>query len=174
MRRSLIKLHGTYWNKNSCQELQVNDPELSYRSEASTLTLNSQISMMEGYVNDSPPNFWLWLTVIRAHEIEIRRPSVRLWHQLSLNLLHGFLSNVGCCFPWAIRAGVFFFIIFLNWEFVRIFFVFVIIWDPMEEFFFENSTPPSNHFWIFSNSSQKYCFGFLNFFFFSFRFFTII
>ncbi len=51
--------------------------------------------------------------VSRAHEIEIRpssvvRPSVRgpspvrLWHRLSLKLLHGFLSNFGCGFPWAI------------------------------------------------------------------------
>ncbi len=41
--------------------------------------------------------------VSRAHDIEIcpssvivRRPSVS---QLSLNRMHGFLSNFGCCFP---------------------------------------------------------------------------
>ncbi len=43
--------------------------------------------------------------VRRAHEIEIcpsviRRPSVRpSVSQLSLNLMHGFLSNFGSCFP---------------------------------------------------------------------------
>ena len=47
--------------------------------------------------------------VSRAHEIEICpssavRPSVS---QLSLNLMHGFLSNFGCCFPWAIRSDFF-------------------------------------------------------------------
>ncbi len=52
--------------------------------------------------------------VSRAHEIEIRpssvvrRPSVRLWHQLSLNFMHGFLSNFSCGFPWAICPDVFF------------------------------------------------------------------
>ncbi len=34
--------------------------------------------------------------VRRAHEIEIRPSSVS---QLSLNLIRGFLSNFGCCFP---------------------------------------------------------------------------
>ena len=33
---------------------------------------------------------------------------VRLWHRLSLNLLHGFLSNFSCCFPYAIYARTFF------------------------------------------------------------------
>ncbi len=36
-----------------------------------------------------------------------RTSSVGLWHQLSLNLLHGILSNFGCCFPWAIPPDVF-------------------------------------------------------------------
>ncbi len=51
--------------------------------------------------------------VSRAHEIEIRpssvvRPSsVRLWDRLSLKLLHGFLSNLSCAFPWAICSDVF-------------------------------------------------------------------
>ncbi len=54
------------------------------------------------------------------------RPSVRLWPRLSLKLLHGFLSNFSCGFPWAICPEVFF-----NFEkkiiliFLRIFFVFV-------------------------------------------------
>ena len=54
------------------------------------------------------------------------RPSVRLWHRLSLKLLHGFLSNFSCGFPWAICADFFFpfrkknILILL-----RIFFVFV-------------------------------------------------
>ncbi len=32
---------------------------------------------------------------------------VRLWHRLSLKLLHGFLSNFSCGFPWAIFPEVF-------------------------------------------------------------------
>ncbi len=51
-----------------------------------------------------------------AHEIEICLSSVhlsvrRLCHkcmsQLSMDLMHLFLSNFGCCFPWAIRRGNF-------------------------------------------------------------------
>ncbi len=74
--------------------------------------------------------------VSRAHEIEIRpssvvrpspvvrRPSsVRLWHRLSLKLLHGFLSNFGCGFPWAICPDVF-------WFFYA-YFSFSLTWDPM-------------------------------------------
>ncbi len=68
------------------------------------------------------------LDVSRAHEIEICpssvvRPSVS---QLSLNLMHGFLSNFGCCFPWAIRSDAFWiFEYFFYYYFLRIFFVFV-------------------------------------------------
>ncbi len=56
----------------------------------------------------------------------IHRPSVHLWHRLSLKLLHGFLSNFGCSFPRAIYPDSFFIFekkIFFN--FLRIFFVFV-------------------------------------------------
>ncbi len=35
----------------------------------------------------------------------VHRPSVSL---LSLNLVHRFLSNLGCCFPWAIRSDKYF------------------------------------------------------------------
>ena len=37
-------------------------------------------------------------------------------HRLSLNLLHGFLSNFGCCFPWATLQphGFFFFFFFFE------------------------------------------------------------
>ena len=43
-----------------------------------------------------------------AHEIAICRSSVvrPSVSQLSLNLMHGFLSNCGCCFLWAIRSDV--------------------------------------------------------------------
>ena len=53
----------------------------------------------------------------------VRRSPVRLWHRLSVNLLHGFLSNFSSCFPWVIRQDVFFnlkknngifFIVFVN------------------------------------------------------------
>ncbi len=57
----------------------------------------------------------------------VRRPSsVRLWHRLSLKLLHGFLSNFSCGFPGAIGPDVFF--IFekkKKLNLLRIFFVFV-------------------------------------------------
>ncbi len=43
-------------------------------------------------------NFSLWYGTI------VRRPSLL---QLSLNLMHGFLSNFGCCLPWAIRSDFF-------------------------------------------------------------------
>ncbi len=36
------------------------------------------------------------------------RPSVRLWHRLSLKLLYGFLSNFSCGFPWAISPDAVF------------------------------------------------------------------
>ncbi len=53
----------------------------------------------------------------------VRRPSVvRLWHRLSLKLLHGFLSNLSCGFPWAIWLEGFF---FFFWFCLRIFFMFV-------------------------------------------------
>ncbi len=70
--------------------------------------------------------------VSRAHEIAIcpssvRRPSVRpSVSQLSLNLMHGFLSNFICGFPWAIRSDIFWIFekkFFL--DFLWIFFVFV-------------------------------------------------
>ena len=47
------------------------------------------------------------------HEIEIRpasvRPSIHLWHLLSLKLLHGFLSNFSCGFLFIFLFFVFFF-----------------------------------------------------------------
>ncbi len=52
---------------------------------------------------DQVPYYKLWAFlalldyVSRAHEIKIRHSSVRLWHRLSLNLLHVFLSTFGCC-----------------------------------------------------------------------------
>ena len=57
--------------------------------------------------------------VSRAHEIKIRPSSVRgvvrLWHELSLNPGHGFLSNFGSCFPWDICPDVcLFFVFFLK------------------------------------------------------------
>ena len=61
------------------------------------------------------------------------RPSIRpsSVSQLSLNLRHGFLSNFGCCFPWAIRRGNF----FIYWKFFFWFFYeyfsFSLTWDAM-------------------------------------------
>ncbi len=53
----------------------------------------------------------------------VRRPSVT---QLSPNLMRGFLSNFGCCFPWAIRPDFFFnFWKKFFFDFLRIIFVFV-------------------------------------------------
>ncbi len=79
--------------------------------------------------------------------------SVRLWLRLSLNLLHGFLSNIGCCFPWAICWGHF----FIFWKkkslnfFTNIFHFRYhgTLWEPK----LQNATAPSNYFWILSNFS---------------------
>ena len=43
-------------------------------------------------------------SVVRRPSSVVRHPSVS---QLSLNLMHGFLSNFSCGFPWAIRSDVF-------------------------------------------------------------------
>ncbi len=80
-------------------------------------------------------------------------PSVRPWHRLSPNLLHGFLSNFNyCCFPWAIMPGLF--RIFekknVSGFFANIFgFDSQTLWEPK----FQNVTPPSTHFRIFANLS---------------------
>ncbi len=70
--------------------------------------------------------------VSRAHEINIRPSSVvpssvvRLWHRLSLKLLHGLLSNFSCGFPWAICPAFFFmFEKKFVFDFLQIFFLFV-------------------------------------------------
>ncbi len=62
-----------------------------------------------------------FLSVVRPSVV---RPSVS---QLSLNLMHGFLSNFSCGFPWAIRSDVFLIFEkkFFFFDFLRIFFVFV-------------------------------------------------
>ncbi len=72
-------------------------------------------NFMGSYLSAISPEHFLALLdyVSRAHEIAIYpssvvRPSVRpSVSQLSLNLMHGFLSNFGCWFPWAIRSDVF-------------------------------------------------------------------
>ncbi len=52
--------------------------------------------------------------VSRAHEIEVCPSSVRpsSVSQLSLNVMHGFLSNFICSFSWTIRRGIFFVFIY--------------------------------------------------------------
>ncbi len=61
-------------------------------------------------------------SVVRASSV------VRLWHRLSLKLLHGFLSNFSCGFPWAICPDVCFsFLRKKNSEY----FSFSVTWDPM-------------------------------------------
>ncbi len=76
--------------------------------------------------------------VSRAHGIKIRPSSVvrrlssvvRLWHRLSLKLLHGFLSNFGCSFPRSICPDVLFFEIFFFLIFYE-YFSFSLTWDPV-------------------------------------------
>ena len=97
------------------------------------------------------------------------RPSVS---QLSLNLMHGFLFNFGCCFPWAIHSDVFW--IFEKKNVFLIFFTNIFhfhlhgtLWEPR----FQNATPPStnrsrklsNFIWIFSPIHTKLHLGFLKF-----------
>ena len=81
----------------------------------------------------------------------VLRPSVS---QLSLKLMNGFLSDFGCCFPWAIPSDVFW--IKKNWIFYE-YFLFALIWDPMRTKN-QNATPPTNRsrnfsnvFWILKN-----------------------
>ncbi len=69
--------------------------------------------------------------VSRAYEIEIRSSVIRPWHQLSLNLLHEFLSNFDSCFPWAICPDF----LFCNFWKKKDFYEYVsfsLTWDPME------------------------------------------
>ncbi len=117
---------------------------------------------------------WQFLAMLdyvsRAHEIEIC-PSIRLWHQLSLNLLCGFLSKFGCCFPWAICPEVFW--IFerkMIFGFLWIFFVFVNIGLYGSKNFKTLLLPQITFesFQTFSEissqlSTLKECFGFLKF-----------
>ncbi len=65
----------------------------------------------------------------------IWRLSIRLWHRLSLKLLHGFLSNFSCGFPWAIGPYVFFFFFFFfifekKKSFGCFYKYFPLTWDP--------------------------------------------
>ena len=79
----------------------------------------------------------------------VRRPSML---QLSLNLMHGFLSNFGCCIHWAIRSDVFWIFFKKNLgDFLTIFFVFVNM-GPMGAKI-QNGTPPTNRSQKFSNFS---------------------
>ena len=77
----------------------------------------------------------------------VGRPSGRLWHRLSLNLLHAFLSNFSCCFPWAICPDIFL-ILKKKWgDFLRIFFfVFVNMKPYLSKI--QNATP-TNRSWKF-------------------------
>ncbi len=96
--------------------------------------------------------------VSRAHEIEIClssvRPSVRrpFVLQLSLNLMHGCLSNFGCCFPWAIRWG-WFLEKYIYIYFFRIVFVFKNMHATICGRKLKNSTPPTNRIRMFSSFS---------------------
>ncbi len=55
----------------------------------------------------------------------VRPSAIRLWHRLSLKILHGFLSNVSCYFPWAISPEVFW-----TLEFFYEYFSISLTWDP--------------------------------------------
>ncbi len=65
--------------------------------------------------------------VVEAYEwlkaISLTHPSIR--PSVSLNLIHRFLSNFGCCFPWAIRSNFFWIFGISFCDFLRIFLVFV-------------------------------------------------
>ncbi len=113
--------------------------------------------------------------VSRAHEIEIRQASidrlsvVRLWHRLC-QVLHGFLSNLGCCFPSAIplcfeffgkkmvlRFSFYFIFIFVNMGpyGVKIFKMTLLLQIRAQGFQsfpeFSSQWPSQNHFWDFWN-----------------------
>ena len=65
---------------------------------------------------------WLCQQSSWNQNLSIVRPFVS---QLSLNLIHRFLSNFGCCFPWAIRSDAFWIFEKKKFHFLWIFFVFV-------------------------------------------------
>ncbi len=86
--------------------------------------------------------------VSKAHEIEIRQSSVRLWHQLPLNLLRGFFQILAVASP---MPGLFFFFFeFLEKnkfsKFFQDFFSFSLTWVPNGAKLRKKATPPSNHF----------------------------
>ncbi len=51
---------------------------------------------------------WLCQQSSWNRNLSVIRPSIRLWHRLSPNFMHGFLSNFSCGFPWAICPDVLF------------------------------------------------------------------
>ncbi len=87
----------------------------------------------------------------------VRRPSGGLWHQLSLNLSHGYLSSFICWLSWGIRPGGF--LIFQQkiyfWDLLRIFCVFVNIGSYGSKTF-QNANPPTNRTRKFSNFSWNF------------------
>ena len=94
-----------------------------------------------------------WLCQQLCHEIE-NRPSyvIRLWHQLSLKLLHEFLSSFSYGFPWPICEDVFIFEKTNLYEY----FSFSLTWDLMGRKF-QNAIPPTNR--SLPNGSHKTTFG---------------
>ena len=114
----------------------------------------------------------------------VRRSSIRLWHQLSLTLLHGLLSNFA--FPGPYAETVFEFKK-KKWflDFLRIFFIFVNMGPygskklqcykklQLQSKCYSSLKSLLNLFKLFSEisskSSQKYCFGYWNFEFTNFK-----
>ncbi len=108
-----------------------------------------------------------WASTESWNRSVVCRPSVS---QSSLNLMHRFLSNFDCCFPWAIRSDIFNFWnlnLYLFFANIFLFRYHGTLWEKK----IQNGTPPTNcsrkcqispaisSQW----SSQRYCFGFCNF-----------
>ncbi len=69
---------------------------------------------------------WLSAELMNQNSSVVRRPTVRLWHRLSLNL-HGFLSNFGSWAPWAVRPDV------KKLGGIPYEYFFLLTWDPVGE-----------------------------------------
>ncbi len=70
---------------------------------------------------------WLCQQSSWNRNLSVVRPSVCLWHRLSLKLLHGFLSNFSCGFPWAICRDVVF--IFVKKKILNFLWIFLALLD---------------------------------------------
>ncbi len=115
---------------------------LTLKQPIKFLALLDYVSRAHEYVKQRS---WNWNLCIICPSVV--RPSVS---PLSLNLMHGFLSNSGCCFPW--QDTGFFLKFFAKKKFGDYFtniFIFINMTLWVQKF--QNATPPTNRSRKFSN-----------------------